>query len=194
MASGYKKYKKDIENLDRVSWDKAEELVLEGNLNKAIEALTPIVPDVIKSWVKSVNLHGIDFEEMIAEGNLALVEAVHGWKPDGYSLKNWCYMKVSTAMNSRYGKELKATKNNDKLSAAEGITDDGKLDSAETEITSDTIRQWIHNNLSQREAYITELVYFHGKSIRDIAKQEKVSPEAISKVHRRVIIKLKELL
>lgn len=192
MQGSYAKYKHELSLLERADWGKAEELVLTGHVNRAIEALLPLVPDAARAYVKAVLVHNLKFEDLIGVGNLALVEAVQKWKPEGESLKNWCYKKVGRDIGRYVGKELKYimhTESELPLDHEDEPVDQGRA--AEDVLNEEQIKEWVNKNFTPKESEIVNLVYFNNISIRDIAKQHNVSPEAISKIHRRVLKKLR---
>jgi len=190
-VSSYDKYKDELSKLDRASWAEAEDLLLDGDTNGAVEALLVIVPDAARAYAKAVAVHGLDFDDLIGAGNLALMEAVYGWNPGGESLKNWCYKKVARDMGRHVGRELGFSMHTEpELPLGH---DDEQVDttaSLEEQVQDKDIREWLTDNLTTAEAEVAHLVYFGGKGVREIARIKGVSGAAVSKIHRRVIKKL----
>lgn len=189
--SNYDKYKDMLTKLDKADWNDAEQLVLAGEVNSAIETLILIVPDAARSYAKAAAIHNLDFDDIVAVGNVALVEAVHSWRPGGINLKNWCYQKVSRDIGRHVGKELNYIMQNDEELPDEH--EDEPIDpsmSAEDQLSESQVKEWLEANLTPKENEIVNLVYFRGLRVREIARQKGVSAEAISKVHRRVLKKL----
>lgn len=190
--SSYDKFKEELTKLDRADWSEVEDLVLQGRVNDAIEALLPLVPDAARAYAKAVAVHAIDFDDVIAMGNLALVEAVQGWRPGGESLRNWAYKKVSREIGRMIGKELSfGVTHEDELDAEDEEVPREDLSHLDNKISAGMVQDWILENLSEREAEIVQLVYFHDMSLRKIAQNQGVSTEAISKVHRRALSKIR---
>lgn len=191
--SSYDKYKDELSKLDRADWEQAEELVLTGDINSAINALLLIVPDAARSYAKAAAIFNVDFDDVIGVGNVALVEAVHSWQPAGESLKNWCYKKVGRDMGRFMGKELAYINHTEEELPDEH--EDEPLDESMTgldKVSQTQIREWVNANMSPRESEIVNLVYFRGMGIREIARKKGVSAEAISKIHRRALGILRE--
>lgn len=190
--SSYERYKEMLTALDKADWADAEDLVLEGDANAAVEALLALVLDAARKYAKSAAVNSFDWDDIVATGNLALVEAVHGWQPGGMSLKNWCYQKVLRDIGRHVGRELGySTQNEEELPPEH---EDEPLDEspgAVHQVNDKMIREWVNENLPENEAEIVNLVYFKGVGVREIARTKGVSPEAISKIHRRVLKKLR---
>ena len=192
MSDTYDKFKRAMTALDREDWSKVEDLVKRESYRLAIESLLPIVPDVATSYSKAVIVSGLDFDDLIAVGNMAITEAVHSWNEGGISLINWCYIKVKRDIARHVGRELHFLHRTAKELPDEH--EDEPVDpsmGADDHISEEQIRDWINRKLTKREAEVVNLVYFKGMRISSIARLQKVSRAFVGKIHQRALIKLK---
>lgn len=193
--SSYELYKEALKKIDQTDWQQGQDLLELGDVEEAIKALLIIVPSAARSYAKAAAINSLDFDDLIAVGNLSLVEAVHSWAPGGMSLKNWCYRKISRDMGRHVGRELSFAGTHEEELPPE--SDDEPLDEAmspEDSMSETLIGRAVSQNLPPNEQDIINLLYFRGLSLTEVGILKGVSKQAVSKIHQRAIKRLQSMV
>ena len=164
-----------------------------GEYQASTSMLLPIVLAVANRYSRTAKRNNIDFDDIIAEGNLALVEAVQTWKPGGLNIKNWCYRRVSGDIYRYIGGELAYR------SRAVPLEDemllDGDCESLEgTQYERDvaSLLDKFQAELSNNDYQILKALLVDDLSLADIAYESNTSRAYISQLYSNILELLRE--
>ena len=169
-----------------------------------IQSLLPLVGSICRKIAAPAHL----LEDAVAVGNLSLVKAVHGWRPDMAPVHNYVYHSVYRDITRFISKEMDWEQGRESLDwppLAESVSDeDGAesglglalrkiLDSIQSEdMTPDevsdaiTAKDWLER-LSREHKAVIAGVYLYGMSMQEVADSQGVSRQAIKERHDRAL-------
>jgi RNA polymerase sigma factor (sigma-70 family) len=164
--------------------------------------------------LRKENLLRMDFEDAVAEGNLAIGEALTRWQPAKAAFGTWIWIRIRGAVLDGERKEAKggmvgpveeaprvvstqsSNANTDDAGGSEytitdqfetGQTPDGGVEAMERqELYTEILK------LAPREQQYINAIYFEDRPIAEIAAMEGISHQMVRKILARAIDKLGE--
>lgn len=142
-----------------------------------------------RKYYKYIN----DYEDIIQEGYLALIKAIHGYKAKyGASVSTFTYMCVTRAMR-QYA--MKCAKKYAELVIQDGggLLDENEnpIDNLQARMTIDKILKDTDYILTPKERQTLNKMLESGSSVLSVSKELGTTRQALSKCYRRGINKIK---
>ena len=167
-------------------WANAEELVKQGLINEAIEAMLPIVVTVTNRFSRKAKHWNLEYDDVIGEGQLGLVEGVHTWKPGGFNIKNWCYRRISLAVQRYMDAEISYKTQRVIDSVVIGEEGYNPMNTTEYGIDALKLITKASGRLSDLEHHLLRLLLVDDMSIPEIADSWNVSAQYVHTLYVNV--------
>ncbi len=139
-------------------------------------------------------------EDFVQEGSLVLLRALESYDPQrgvpfaAYLKDQMFYHYVNKAKHFRFTDSLDAPHGDDDLTLLDSLA----LPAQDLDpLLESELHQLLKKCLDQlrsRQRWVIIEYYYHGRPLRDLAKELKLSPSAVSHYHRRTLKKLRDLL
>ena len=152
--------------------------------------------------LRNANVLSIPYEEAVAEGNLAIGEALTRWEPRRGAFGTWVWLRTRSAIIGLMGRENAAQAHimdlvvriGDEAGEFDAFSyDDEVFELQETHVENRALYDALLE-LPEREREVIIRRFFEDKSQQQIADLENVSRQMIDKVERRGLDRLKNKL
>ncbi len=159
-----------------------------GKAESVILAMMPVADSASATYRKSCHKSGVDYADLNSEAKVAVLLAINSWRPNGFSLRSWCYRKARTAIAELYRRELRhKVVVDDSMDVNESVFAVGREN--DEELTAK-----LKDILTQQEYRILSAGHWYGASTADLARDLGVSKSMIYKLKQSGLDKVKQIV